>query len=171
MSNYRIITAVPTTDRSKLPSVYLGELVFTVQTRQNYGHYREININHNRYDLQQKFNNLSGVVDLVLLMDSDVKVSKDTLSKLLEAFDGSTPICVNTKGDRWDTERHICCACCLMRYEDWQKIDYIGTYVDDCQCKKIMELFPDVHYVDGLTGTEDPHGSYQPDPNNTDPFA
>lgn len=170
MANYRIITAVPTTDKKKLPSVYLGELVFTVQKNFEYGLNREININHNRYDLQQKYKGLSERVDLVLLMDSDVKVSKSSLAKLLEQFDGHTPICIHTKGERWNMD-HICCACCLMRYDDWQKIDYIGTYVDDCQCNKIKQLFPDVHYCEGLSGIEDPPLVYQADTTKADPFA
>lgn len=152
MTKYKIITAVPTTSADKLPSVYLGELHYFIQERRNYGYNREININHTRHLLQQSLKDCDA--DLVLLMDSDVVVTENDLKILLDSFDGKNPICIDTKPKFWDREHHVCCACCLMRFEDWQKIDYIDTFVDECQCSKIRELYPQVSYCNGIKGYE-----------------
>ena len=153
MPNYKIITAVPTTSEDKLPKVFLGDLHYVVQERSDYGFNREININHTRHLLQQSLKDCGA--DFVLLMDSDVVVTESDLEALLEACDGETPLCIDTKPDFWDREHHVCCACCLMRFDDWQKIDYVGTYVDECQCSKIRRMFfQNVHYLEGVRGME-----------------
>ena len=150
-SSHKILTAVATTSDLEIPEIFLGDLVYNVQDRKTYAHMFEINVNHNRYQLQQKCKHLSDRYDLVLLMDSDVVVTNESLNALMKQFNGD-PLCIPTK-ETIDYS-HICCACCLMKFDDWQQIDYINTYVDECQCTKIRRLFPNVRYCDGVVGHE-----------------
>ena len=149
MQHYKIATLIPYVDDIYCKAV-LGEKITHKQLASNHGKYREININYNRHELQEyvKFN-ITGI-DLVLLMDSDVIATKTQLNALVKAFKGD-PIALKTKD--YDTGKHICCACCLMKFEDYLKIDYINTYVDMCQCSKIANLF-NVSYLEGHQATE-----------------
>ena len=139
-----IITAIPFVDSIYCKDI-LGTMVTHKQVRLDHSNIREININYNRKDLQELIRKDYSSADLVLLMDSDVIATKEQLHKLLESYDG-TPLALKTKPISVDT--HICCACCLISMQDYLKIDYVDTYVDDCQCKKIMRLFP-VRYLEG----------------------
>lgn len=145
----RIITAIPFVDKIHCTS-WLGELVTHKQTSDEHGRDREININWNRHELQQVVREKYADVDLVLLMDSDVIATTGQLEALLNAFDGS-PLALRTK--LFNTGKHICCACCLIRMEDYLSIDYIGSYVDLCQCGKIMDKFG-VKYLEGFQASE-----------------
>lgn len=145
----RVITCVPYVDNIYVKN-WLGELVRHQQVSANHGIAREININWNRHELQQLVREKYSDAELVLLMDSDVMATKEQLEALLDAFDGS-PIALRTK--TFDTGKHICCACCLLKMEDYLAIDYIGTLVDVCQCRKIMAQFG-VKYLDGYQACE-----------------
>ena len=139
-----VITAIPYVDKIYCTAI-LGTRVLHKQKRLDHSNIREININYNRRDLQELIKKDYFSADLVLLMDSDVLATQEQLDKLLESFDG-VPLALRTKPVSSDT--HICCACCLISMADYLKIDYVGTYIDECQCKKIMRLFP-VKYLDG----------------------
>ena len=145
----KIITVIPYVDKIYCQSV-LGEMVTHKQTNDSHGLNREININYNRHETQKVVQEYYSDADLVLLMDSDVIATDEQLNALLSSFKG-TPLALRTKD--FDTKRHICCACCLLKMEDYLKIDYINEYVDDCQCSKIMRLF-DVKYLDGYQAHE-----------------
>lgn len=144
-----IITCVPYVDNMYCTS-WLGELVTHKQTSSEHGRIREININWNRHELQQLVREKYSDTELVLLMDSDVMATKEQVEALLDAFDGS-PIALRTK--TFDTGKHICCACCLLKMEDYLAIDYIETLVDACQCHKIMTKFG-VKYIEGYQACE-----------------
>ena len=139
----KIITVIPYVDNIYCQAT-LGEMVTHKQTNGSHGLNREININYNRHETQQLVKEQYADADLVLLMDSDVIATDEQLNALLSSFKG-IPLALRTKD--FDTKRHICCACCLLKMEDYLKIDYINEYVDDCQCSKIMRLF-DVKYLD-----------------------
>lgn len=145
----KIITVIPYVDKIYCQAV-LGEMVTHKQTNGSHGLNREININYNRHETQQLVKEQYSDADLVLLMDSDVIATDEQLNALLSSFKG-TPLALRTKD--FDTKRHICCACCLLKMEDYLKIDYINEYVDDCQCSKIMRL-SDVKYLDGYQAHE-----------------
>lgn len=146
---HNVITLIPYVDKIYCKTV-LGEVYVHQQTCSAYGRNREININHNRHELQQEIRKAGVNADLVLLMDSDVIAEKEQLEALLENFEGK-PLALRTKD--FDTGRHVCCACCLMRLEDYLAIDYVGEYVDVCQCSKIMEKFG-VSYLEGYQAHE-----------------
>ena len=145
----KTITVIPYVDKIYCQAT-LGDLVTHKQTNGSHGLNREININYNRHETQKLVQEHYSDADLVLLMDSDVMATDEQLNALLSAFKG-TPLALRTKD--FDTKRHICCACCLLKMEDYLKIDYINEYVDDCQCSKIMRLF-DVKYLDGYQAHE-----------------
>lgn len=145
----KIITVIPYVDNIYCQAT-LGEMVMHKQTNGSHGLNREININYNRHETQQLVKEQYSDAELVLLMDSDVIATDEQLNALLSSFKG-IPLALRTKD--FDTKRHICCACCLLKMEDYLKIDYINEYVDDCQCSKIMRLF-DVKYLDGYQAHE-----------------
>ena len=144
-----VITVIPYVDKIYSQN-YLGELVTFKQRTDTHSHFREININYNRNDLQQVIRDNYKDVDLVLLMDSDVIATKEQLQALLDNFKG-TPLALKTK--TFSTGQHICCACCLLTLQDYLSIKYIDEYIDECQCTKIMKLF-DVKYLEGQQAYE-----------------
>lgn len=146
--NKKIVTAIAYLSDINVTN-YLGELITNKQDRTDYANNREININHNRHELQQKIKTRTDV-DLVLLMDSDVIVSEEALTALVENFKG-TPLCINTKNP---SAKHIYCACCLLSFDDYVKIDYINTYIDSCQCTKIQNQIGNVKFLEGYAGYE-----------------
>lgn len=146
--NYKIATLIPYVDEIYCDAI-LGEKIIHKQIASNHGRDREININYNRHELQKSLKDRKDI-DLVLLMDSDVIASDEQLKALLDAFKGD-PLALKTK--QYPTGSHICCACCLMKFEDYLKIDYINTYVDVCQCLKIASLF-NVSYLEGYQAKE-----------------
>jgi len=149
MQNIKVITVIPYVDKIYSKN-YLGELVTFKQCTDTHSHFREININYNRNDLQQVIRDNYKDVDLVLLMDSDVIATKEQLQALLDNFKG-TPLALKTK--TFSTGQHICCACCLLTLQDYLSIKYIDEYVDECQCTKIMKLFG-VKYLEGYQAHE-----------------
>ena len=120
-----IVTLIPFVDTIYCPA-YLGELVVHLQSTETHGHIREININYNRHELQCLVRDKYSDCDTVLLMDSDVIATKEQLDALQTAFDG-TPLALKTKP--FNTNNHICCACCMMQMEDYIQIKYIDEYV------------------------------------------
>lgn len=144
-----IITLVPYVDKIYCVA-HLGKLVTYKQQSAHHGRCREININYTRHGLQTLVREHYRDTRAVLLMDSDVVSTNDALLGLLAQFKGN-PLAMRTKS--FDTGGHICCACCLMLMEDYLSIDYIGRYVDDCQCLKIAELFG-VTYAEGVSAYE-----------------
>ena len=108
---------------------------------------REANINVNRARLQSLYRTkLHRKYPYVILMDSDVVVTKDDLVKLVEAWKPNTTPCIRTK--RVDGD-HVCCACCFMLGEDYIKVNYL-EHPRQCQCLKVQNPY----YVDGLQGSE-----------------
>ena len=146
----KIITLIPYVDKIYCQAT-LGEVFTHKQNLDTYGKNREININHNRSELQEEVRNSDlNDIDLVLLMDSDVVATNEQLQALVEAYNGK-PIALKTKD--FDTGNHICCACCLLSLEDYLSIDYVSEYIDMCQCWKIMHKFG-VTYLEGQQAYE-----------------
>lgn len=108
---------------------------------------REVNINISRTKLQSVYRTkLYRDYPFVILMDSDVVVTRGDLVRLADAWEpGKTP-CIRTKRAEGD---HVVCACCFMSGVDYIKVDYMGN-PRECQCKKL----PNPFYVDGLQGSE-----------------
>lgn len=144
-----IVTVIPYVDKIYCPT-YLGQLVTYQQRHSNHGHLREININYTRHELQQLVKEQYFSYDLVLLMDSDVIATKEQLIALLDNFNGS-PLALKTK--TFNTDSHICCACCLIRMDDYLSLKYIEEFIDECQCSKIMRSF-NVAYLEGYQAHE-----------------
>ena len=84
--------------------------------------------------------------ELVLLLDSDVVVTRETVDKLAAAWKPGLVPCANTKGTVTD---HVVASCALIGRKDYSEVDYL-TNPDICQCKKLKNTF----YVDGATGYE-----------------
>lgn len=150
MDGYRIITATIYVDTVYCKAT-LGTHVLYRQERSDYGHLRDIRINHNWHELREIIKKDHSDADLVLLMDSDVIATKEQLQALLNAFDGH-PLALRTK--QHDTGNHICCACCLLTMSDWMKVHYIEEYVDDCPCNKIKKFCGPVRYIEGQQAYE-----------------
>lgn len=108
---------------------------------------RERNINLNRARLQEMFlRSLFPRYEFVLLLDSDVVVSRETVDMLLKAWTAGTTPCANTKGTHGG---HVVCSCALMHRSDYEKVDYL-TNLSECQCLKLPSPF----YVEGARGYE-----------------
>lgn len=108
---------------------------------------RERNININRARLQQIFvARYFTKYEYVLLLDSDVVVSRETVDMLLKAWKLGTTPCALTKGL---CEGHVVCACSLVHRADYEKVDYLSD-LSQCQCMKL----PNPFYVDGAIGYE-----------------
>lgn len=146
----RIITATIYVDKVYCRAV-LGTHVTYKQKRSDYGLKRDININHNWHELREIVKKDYPDADLVLLMDSDVIATEAQLEALLGAFDGR-PLALRTK--TFGTGNHVCCACCLLTFEDWLKVDYVGELVDDCPCNKIRKFCGPVRYLEGQQACE-----------------
>lgn len=108
---------------------------------------REVNINMNRARLQRMFlTKHFNEFELLLLLDSDVEVSRDTVDMLVKAWKpGYTP-CARTKNVEGS---HVVASCALIGRKDYIDIDYMSNPYE-CQCKKV----PNPFYVDGATGVE-----------------
>ena len=108
---------------------------------------RERNINLNRARLQEMFlSRYFTRYEYVLLLDSDVVVSRETVDMLLKAWTPETTPCAITKGL---CEGHVVCACSLVHRNDYEKVDYLSE-LSQCQCMKL----PNPFYVDGAVGFE-----------------
>ena len=108
---------------------------------------RERSINTNRARLQRMFvSKYFCDYELVLLLDSDVIVTKETVDKLIAAWKPGLVPCANTKGCETD---HVVASCALIGRKDYSEIDYLKD-PDICQCKKLQNSF----YVDGAVGYE-----------------
>lgn len=108
---------------------------------------REVNINMNRARLQDMF--ITGYFkdyEFVLLLDSDVEVSRDTVDMLVKAWKPGTTPCANTKGH---VGAHVVASCALIHRKDYMAIDYMEKPYE-CQCKKV----PNPFYVEGAVGRE-----------------
>lgn len=108
---------------------------------------REVNININRSRLQTRFiTSLYNAYEWVLLIDSDVSVSEDTLRKLEEYAEIGKTACVKTKSGLTD---HVITSCALIHKSDYQRVNYLDNpFV--CQCHKL----PNPFYVEGLSAEE-----------------
>lgn len=108
---------------------------------------RERNINMNRARLQELFmRKYFPKYEFVLLLDSDVVVTRAVFDKLLAAWAPGTTPCAITKGD---TEGHVVCACALIHRADYAKVDYLSDMLQ-CQCMKLPSPF----YVEGAIAEE-----------------
>lgn len=108
---------------------------------------REANINMNRARLQRMFMTRHfPKYEFVLLLDSDVVVSKETVEKLMKAWKPGTTPCANTKGHEGG---HVVASCALIGRQDYAEIDYM-TKPYECQCRKV----PNPFYVEGAAGAE-----------------
>ena len=85
--------------------------------------------------------------EFVLLMDSDVVVSRETVEKLLNAWKSGTTPCALTKGL---CAGHVVCSCALVHRTDYEKVNYFSD-METCQCMKLPSPF----YVDGAVGYEE----------------
>ena len=108
---------------------------------------RELNININRARLQRMFmGDYFPLYEFVLLLDSDVVVTRETVDMLEKAWKPCTTPCANTKGHETD---HVVASCALIHRTDYSRIDYLSN-IYECQCKKVPSPF----YVDGAIGSE-----------------
>jgi hypothetical protein len=96
---------------------------------------REIEINLNRHLCQKIVRNYCP--KYVLLLDSDVVIKEDVLDKMLAGLKGHVASCIRTQPARGET--HIITSCCLMRFNDYDMINYLKK-PDECQCLKIAAL-------------------------------
>lgn len=108
---------------------------------------REVNINMNRARLQRLFvAKHFQDFELVLLLDSDVEVTRETVEMLVKAWKPGTTPCANTKGH---VGTHVVASCALVGRRDYAEIDYLARPYE-CQCKKV----PNPFYVEGAIGRE-----------------
>lgn len=108
---------------------------------------RERNINLNRARLQELFmRKYFPRYEFVLLLDSDVVVTRAVFDKLVAAWAPGTTPCAITKGD---TKGHVVCACALIHRADYAKVDYLSDMLQ-CQCMKLPSPF----YVEGAIAEE-----------------
>ena len=107
----------------------------------------EVNINMNRARLQRLFvAKHFQDFELVLLLDSDVEVTRETVEMLVNAWKPGTTPCANTKGH---VGTHVVASCALVGRMDYAEIDYLARPYE-CQCKKV----PNPFYVEGAIGRE-----------------
>ena len=108
---------------------------------------RERNININRARLQSIFvTKYFPKYEYVLLLDSDVVVSREAVNLLLKAWTPDTTPCACTKEGNGG---HVVCSCALVHRTDYEKVDYLSEMMQ-CQCMKLPHPF----YVDGAKGYE-----------------
>lgn len=108
---------------------------------------REVNINMNRARLQRMFvAKHFQDFEFVLLLDSDVEVTRETVEMLVKAWKPGTTPCANTKGGLGS---HVVASCALLGRKDYSEIDYMSNPYE-CQCKKV----PNPFYVEGAFGEE-----------------
>ena len=108
---------------------------------------REIDININRARLQSFVRNIyarAGITH-ILLLDSDVVATEDTLEKLKSAWKPGTTACAKTQGDTG----HILASFALLHVDDYLQIDYLSE-ISCCQCTKV----PNPFYVNGAETSE-----------------
>ena len=108
---------------------------------------REFRINLSRDLCQRKYmSHYMRDYEWVLLMDSDVVIDVDCLSKLKAQARLGNTACADTKEGK---KSHVICACALVHRTDYIKVDYL-TKPTECQCCKLPKPF----YVEGAIGYE-----------------
>lgn len=108
---------------------------------------REVSINLNRARLQSMVRErYSSKYSHILLLDSDVVVSKECVDRLTDAWYSGTTACALTKDGK---TTHVITSCGLLSMADYLSIDYLKN-LSECQCLKAPSPF----YVKGAVGYE-----------------
>ena len=115
---------------------------------------REQRINLNRHQCQQLFcRRYFHRYEFVLLMDSDVVVTEEAVSRLLDEWKAGTVPCIDTKRTgKIDPDHGAVTSCALIHRADYEKVDYLGN-IDKCQCRILGSLFH-TFYVKDYSGFE-----------------